>query len=63
MKEDCDCGCNNPVATTPLDMLEFLAARFEYAGVSDGVAKYYARDIRKILKEHYGVENDTVSTD
>jgi hypothetical protein len=44
-------------------MLEFLAARFEYAGVSDGVAKYYARDIRKILKEHYGVENDTVSTD
>jgi hypothetical protein len=37
-------------------MLEFLAGRFEYAGVSEVVAKYYARDIRKILKEHYGVE-------
>jgi hypothetical protein len=35
-------------------MLEFLAQRFEYAGVSDAVAKSYARDIRKILEEHYG---------
>jgi hypothetical protein len=39
-------------------MLEFLADRFEYAGVSDIVAKSYARDIRRILKEHFGVEYD-----
>ena len=30
---DCDCGCNEPIATTPQEMLEFLAHRFEYAGV------------------------------
>ena len=36
------------------EMLEFLAHRFEYAGVSETVAKWYARDIRKILEEHYG---------
>ena len=54
MKDDCDCGCNDPVATTPREMLEFLAQRFEYAGVSDAVAKSYARDLRKILEEHYG---------
>jgi hypothetical protein len=57
MSEDCDCGCNDPVASTPKEMLEFLANRFEYAGVSDVVAKYYARDIRKILKEHFGVQS------
>ena len=54
MNNDCDCGCNDPVATTPQEMLEFLAGRFEYAGVSESVAKYYARDIRLILKEFYG---------
>ena len=54
MKDECDCGCNEPVATTPQEMLEFLAYRFEYAGVSETVAKWYARDIRKILEEHYG---------
>ena len=57
MKDECDCGCNDPIATTPQEMLEFLAHRFEYAGVSETVAKWYARDIRKILEEHYG--NDT----
>jgi hypothetical protein len=31
---ECDCGCNEPVATTPQEMLEFLAHRFEYAGES-----------------------------
>jgi hypothetical protein len=56
MNQDCDCGCNDPVATTPREMLEFLAGRFEHAGVSEAVAEYYARDIRKILKEHFGVE-------
>ena len=59
MKQDCDCGCNDPVATTPHEMLKFLAGRFEYAGVSESVAEYYARDIRKILKEHFEEnEND-----
>lgn len=52
---ECNCGCNDPVATTPKDVLEFLANRFEYAGVSDAVALKYAKDIRQILKEHYGV--------
>lgn len=53
MNEECDCGCNDPVADNPKEMLEFLAHRFEFAGVSEVVAKYYARDIRKILKEYY----------
>ena len=51
---NCDCGCNAPIATTPQEMLEFLAHLFEYAGVSETVTKWYARDIRKILEEHYG---------
>lgn len=54
MKDECDCGCNDPIATTPQEMLDFLAHRFEYAGVSETVAKCYALDIRKILEEHYG---------
>lgn len=54
MEEECDCGCNDPVATTPKDMLEFLANRFEYAGVSHCVARHYAKDIRLILKNYYG---------
>ena len=58
MKEDCDCGCNDPVADTPQEMLEFLAHRFEFAGVSESVALYYARDIRKILKEYYNEQTN-----
>ncbi len=50
---DCDCGCNTPVASTPEGMLRFLANRLEYAGVAESVAAIYARDIRKLLKEHY----------
>ena len=53
---DPECGCTDPVATTPKDMLEFLADRLEFAGVSHAVALSYAQDIRNILKEHYGVE-------
>ena len=56
MNAECDCECDDPVADNPREMLEFLADRFEYAGVSEGVARSYARDIRKILKEHFGVE-------
>ena len=53
---ECDCGCNDPVADTPEEMLRFLAHRLEYAGVSDSVAGVYARDIRKLIEEYYGVE-------
>jgi hypothetical protein len=53
---DCDCGCNTPVAETPEGMLKFLAHRLDYAGVAEGVAKIYARDIRKLVKEHYGID-------
>lgn len=56
MNEDCDCGCRDPVAINPKEMLEFLADRLEYAGIAEGVARSYARDIRLILKEHYGVK-------
>ena len=56
MKNYCSCGCCDPVATTPEEMLRFLANRFEHAGVADEVARVYARDIRLILKTHYGVE-------
>lgn len=58
MKEGCDCGCNDPVADTPQGMLEFLANRFEFAGVSESVAQYYARDIRLILDKFYGVKSE-----
>lgn len=54
--KDCDCGCNDPCFTTPQKALEFLANRFEFAGVSEGVALMYARDIRKILAEYYPLE-------
>lgn len=59
IREGCDCGCNDPVATNPKDMLIFLANRFEMAGVSECVAEIYAHDIRLILKEHYGIETKT----
>jgi len=57
-KEGCDCGCNDPVATTPKDMLTFLAHRLESAGVADVVAQSYAYDIRTILKKYYNVHLD-----
>lgn len=53
---DCDCGCNIPVASTPEGMLKFLANRLEFAGVDQGVARIYARDIRKLVKDEYGIE-------
>jgi hypothetical protein len=52
-RKDCNCGCNDPVADTPEDMLKFLANRLEYAGVSDAVAAIYARDIRLIIEKYY----------
>lgn len=48
-KTGCDCGCCSPCFTTAREALEFLSGRFKYAGVSDGVALSYARDIDQIL--------------
>ena len=53
VKEGCDCGCNDPVATTPEGMLRFLKGRMEFAGVSDSVARLYAEDIGLILDEYF----------
>lgn len=54
MKPGCDCGCNDPVAYTPEDMLRFLADRLEFAEVGHHVGKTYAKDIRMILSQYYG---------
>lgn len=59
IREGCDCGCNDPVARNPKDMLVFLARRFEHAGVAESVASIYAYDIKLILKEHYGIDLDS----
>ena len=61
MSDYCPCGCCDPVAKTPEEMLRFLAARFDRAGVSEVVAKAYARDIRFILNEHYGEDSAPLS--
>ena len=53
IKEGCDCGCNDPVATTPEGMLRFLKGRMEFAGISDVVAEHYAYDIGLILDEYF----------
>jgi uncharacterized membrane protein YoaT (DUF817 family) len=45
----CDCGCQDPVFTTPEEAVVFLYERFMYAGVADAVAKAYARDLKKII--------------
>jgi len=55
---DCDCGCNNPVADTPIEMLVFLLNRFSHAGVSDSVAAIYARDIKRILDNYFSNTED-----
>ena len=49
---ECECGCNMLVADTPIEMLEFLLRRFSTCGVSDAVAKYYARDIQEVLRRY-----------
>ena len=46
---DCDCGCQDPTFTTPEEAVVFLYNRFMHAGVSDAVAKVYARDLKKII--------------
>jgi hypothetical protein len=56
MEEERGCEYEDRVANTPQEMLEFLADRLEYAGVAEVVARSYAKDIRLILKEYYGVE-------
>ena len=49
---DCDCGCNIPVAKDPISMLKFLQGRMEFAGIADGVAAIYARDIKFVLDNY-----------
>jgi hypothetical protein len=44
-----DCGCQEPAFTEPMEALRFLSGRFKHAGVSEGVALSYARDIDAIL--------------
>lgn len=56
---DCECGCNEPVADTPIEMLIFLLNRFSHAGVSDAVAVIYARDIKRILDDYFSNTEDT----
>jgi hypothetical protein len=55
---DCDCGCNVPTFTEPLEALEFLAGRMEFAGAGEAVAESYARDLRKILASTNIISND-----
>jgi hypothetical protein len=43
------CGCGTPTFATVHDALDFLAGRFRFAGVADGVAQSYAKDIDLIL--------------
>jgi hypothetical protein len=49
--DDPNCGCDTPALHDPVQALEFLAGRMEFAGVSEGVAKWYAQDIRDILEK------------
>lgn len=57
MKTDCDCGCNDPVADTPEEMLRFLSHRMHMAGVATCVAEQYASDIDLIIEKFYPKEN------
>ena len=47
--EQVDCSEFELGAKTPRELLEFLAGRFEFSGISDGVAWAYARNIRDLL--------------
>lgn len=46
----CDCGCNTPSFTEPMEALRFLMGRMNDAGVSQAVGESYAWDIMQILK-------------
>lgn len=63
-KNECDCGCNEPFATGPIEALKFLASRFEFAGVAKAVGDSYAKDIRKILANNESIahkQNDAMN--
>lgn len=51
-----------PIAHDSKRMLEFLAARFEYAGVGEAVAKSYARGIRLLLAQPTTNQQETSSS-
>lgn len=57
------CGCMEPTFTDPYSALVFLAGRMEFAGVSDLVARSYARDIRAMMKDVVRITIDKVSID
>ena len=46
----CDCGCNDPAFTEPIEALTFLMYRMNHAGIGEAVAQGYAHDIYQILK-------------
>ena len=54
--EGCDCGCNDPAFTEPIEALKFLMGRMQFAGISAAVAESYAWDIYQILKRLGEVE-------
>lgn len=57
----CDCGCNDPSFTEPLDALRFLMHRMNFVGaVSKAVGDSYAWDIMQILKRFNAVESGEV---
>lgn len=58
-KNLCDCGCNDPTFTTAEEAIKFLAHRLNFAGVSDIVAKKYARDLDMIISKMESDKNTT----
>jgi hypothetical protein len=48
----CDCGCNDPCFTEPMEALQFLSDRMKHAGISEAVGLFYARDIDAILARY-----------
>lgn len=53
----CDCGCNDPSFTRPLQALRFLMNRMNGAGVAGLVGQQYAWDIMQILKRVNAVDS------
>lgn len=49
---DPECGCHLPTLTDPVQALEFLQGRMEFAGVGEAVARSYADDLANILSRY-----------
>lgn len=61
-KEGCDCGCQEPTFTDPLEALRFLSTRFKHGGVAEAVAWDYAKDIDAILEKLDSTEKEEPET-